>query len=57
MHRLTEFSLRRPWLTLAVLLAITVGLRGGDAAAPEKKYGYRVLDRRRTIPLCRTWMR
>ena len=25
MHRLTEFSLRRPWLTLVVLLAITVG--------------------------------
>ena len=26
MHRLTEFSLQRPWLTLAILLAITVGL-------------------------------
>ena len=23
MHRLTEFSLRRPWLTLGVLLVIT----------------------------------
>ena len=42
MHRLTEFSLRRPWLTLAVLLAITVGL-GAGMSQLEKKYGYRVL--------------
>ena len=42
MHRLTEFSLRRPWLTLSILLAITVGLGVG---IPNVKpgYGYRVL--------------
>ena len=41
MHRLTEFSLRRPWLTLSILLAITVGLGVG---IPNVKpgYGYRV---------------
>ena len=42
MHRLTEFSLRRPWLTLAILLAITVGL-GLGLPKLETKYGYRVL--------------
>ena len=42
MHRLTQFSLRRPWLTLAVLLAITVGL-GAGMSGIKPGYGYRVL--------------
>ena len=42
MHRLTEFSLRRPWLTLGVLLSLTVGLAFGLPNL-ETKYGYRVL--------------
>ena len=41
MHRLTEFSLRRPWLTLSILLAITVGL-GLGVPKVKQAYGYRV---------------
>ncbi|MEE2704444.1 MAG: efflux RND transporter permease subunit [Myxococcota bacterium] len=42
MYRLTEFSLRRPWLTLALLLVITGALAAG---LPNVKpaYGFRVL--------------
>ena len=42
MHRLTQFSLRRPWLTLALLLAITVGL-GAGVPGIKPGYGFRVL--------------
>jgi len=42
MHRLTEFSLRRPWLTLGILLAITVGL-GAGALRVQQAYGFRVM--------------
>ena len=42
MHRLTEFSLRRPWLTLSILLAITVGL-GLGVAKVKPAFGFRVL--------------
>jgi len=42
MHRLTEFSLRRPWLTLGILLAITVVL-GVGMLQLEPRFGYRVL--------------
>jgi len=42
MHRLTEFSLRRPWLTLGILLAITVVL-GVGVPKVKPAYGYRVL--------------
>ena len=42
MHRLTQFSLRRPWLTLAVLLAITVGL-GAGVSGIQPGFGARVL--------------
>ena len=42
MHRLTEFSLKRPWLTLAILLAITVGL-GLGVPKVKPAFGFRVL--------------
>ena len=42
MHRLTKFSLRRPWLTLAILLAITLGL-GAGVPHVQQAYGFRVL--------------
>ena len=42
MHRLTQFSLRRPWLTLTLLLAITVGL-GAGMSGIQPGYGARVL--------------
>ncbi|MFP8875262.1 MAG: hypothetical protein VCB42_12240, partial [Myxococcota bacterium] len=42
MHHLTEFSLRRPWLTLAVLLAITAGL-GAGVPGIKPGYGYRIM--------------
>ena len=42
MHRLTEFSLKRPWLTLAILLAITVGL-GLGVPKVKQAYGFRVM--------------
>ena len=41
MHRLTEFSLRRPWLTLGILLAITAVL-GVGVPKVKQAYGYRV---------------
>ena len=42
MHRLTEFSLKRPWLTLAILLAITVWL-GLGVPKVKQAYGFRVM--------------
>ncbi len=42
MHRLTEFSLRRPWLTLGVLLVIT-GVLGAGVPRVQPAYGFRVL--------------
>ena len=42
MHRLAEFSLRRPWLTLAVLLVIT-GVLGAGLPKVKPAYGFRVL--------------
>ena len=42
MHRLTELSLRRPWLTLSILLAITVGL-GLGVPKVKQAFGFRVL--------------
>ncbi|NRA02751.1 MAG: hypothetical protein HRU00_09150 [Myxococcales bacterium] len=42
MYRLTEFSLRRPWLTLAVLLVIT-GVLGAGLPKVKPAYGFRVL--------------
>ena len=42
MHRLTEFSLKRPWLTLAILLAITVGL-GLGVPKVKPAFGFRVM--------------
>ncbi|MCH2185240.1 hypothetical protein MK280_05145, partial [Myxococcota bacterium] len=42
MHRLTEFSLKRPWLTLAILLAITAFL-GMGVPKVKPAYGFRVL--------------
>ncbi|MAI25524.1 MAG: hypothetical protein CMN75_05780, partial [Spirochaeta sp.] len=42
MHRLTEFSLKRPWLTLAILLTITVGL-GLGVPKVKPAFGFRVL--------------
>jgi len=42
MHRLTEFSLRRPWLTLGILLAITVVL-GVGVPKVKQAYGFRVM--------------
>ena len=42
MHRLTEFSLKRPWLTLAILLTITVGL-GLGVPKVKQAYGFRVM--------------
>ena len=42
MHRLTDFSLRRPGLTLAILLVITLVL-GIGATRVEQAYGFRVL--------------
>ena len=42
MHRLTEFSLRRPWLTLAVLLVIT-GVLAEGLPKVKPAYGFRVL--------------
>ena len=42
MHRLTEFSLRRPWLTLAILLAITAVL-GVGVPKVKPAFGFRVL--------------
>ncbi|MFP6641420.1 MAG: hypothetical protein VCC04_14330, partial [Myxococcota bacterium] len=42
MHRLTEFSLRRPWLTLGILLAITAVL-GVGVPKVKPAYGFRVL--------------
>ncbi len=42
MHRLAEFSLRRPWLTLGVLLVIT-GVLGAGVPRVKPAYGFRVL--------------
>ena len=42
MHRLTEFSLRRPWLTLGVLLAVT-GVLAVGLPRVKPAYGFRVL--------------
>jgi len=41
-HRLTEFSLAHPKLSLAILLAITIGL-GAGAPKVQSAFGYRVL--------------
>ncbi|MDG2336340.1 MAG: efflux RND transporter permease subunit [Myxococcota bacterium] len=42
MHRLTDFSLRRPWLTLGGLLALTAVL-GFGIPRVEPAFGFRVL--------------
>ena len=42
MYRLTEFSLRRPWLTLGVLLAVT-GVLAVGLPRVKPAYGFRVL--------------
>ena len=42
MHRLTAFSLRRPWLTLGLLLVVT-GVLGAGAPRVKPAYGFRVL--------------
>ncbi|MDP7573089.1 MAG: hypothetical protein QF391_15925, partial [Myxococcota bacterium] len=42
MYRLTEFSLRRPWLTLGVLLAVT-GVFAVGLPRVKPAYGFRVL--------------
>ena len=42
MHHLTEFSLRRPWLTLSILLAITAVL-GMGVPKVKQAYGFRVM--------------
>ena len=42
MHRLTEFSLRRPWLILSLLSAITVFLAFGIPKITPG-YGFQVL--------------